>query len=135
MYKAGLFLLGVFASLAEGESAPQKSLDQMTGDVKRHIKLYQERMGTKAWDADIAAKDLSVQVGSLMKLMMQLKGERHAYGKSKEELTNAIADELADILSLVLYVAQELNINMDEAWDTMLRSDIQKFSKQAKSLK
>lgn len=99
----------------------------MTRDIQKSIKLY-PNVGTKSWDYQIAAKDIAVQTGSLIKLIMQLNNERYAHGKSNKELKVAISDELADILSLVLYVADELDIDMNEAWENMLKSDYDKVT-------
>lgn len=99
----------------------------MTQDVQKSIKLY-PNSGTKPWDYQIAAKDIAVQTGSLIKLIMQLNNERYSHGKSTSELKIAISDELGDILSLVLYVADELDIDMNEAWENMLKSDHRKVT-------
>ena len=104
-----------------------KSLQEMTQDVQKSINMY-PNSGTKSWDYQIAAKDIAVQTGSLIKLIMQLNNERYGHGKSKSELKVAISDELAYILSLVLYVADELNIDMNEAWKNMLKSDNNKVT-------
>lgn len=94
----------------------------MREDVVVQMKRYQ-LMGTKAWDYRIAARDLPCQVGSLTKLLMQLDGERYRHNKTDAELKNQIADELADIMSLVLFIAHELDIDVEKAWEAMLKSD------------
>ena len=104
-------------------------LDILTKQIVSQMRLYHQRMGTKSWDYQIAAKDLPCQVGSLLKLIMQLNGERYAHGKSAQMIKAEIADELADILSLVVFIAHELNIDLGQAWSTMLKSDEQKFDK------
>lgn len=104
-----------------------KSLQEMTQDVQKSIKMY-PNVGTKPWDYQIAAKDIAVQAGSLIKLIMQLNNERYGHGKSESMLKAAISDELADILSLVLYVADELDIDINEAWENMLESDNNKVT-------
>ena len=100
----------------------------MTDQVVRQISQYSQT-GTKPWDYQTAVKDLPVQVGSLTKLIMQKNGERFAHGMSEQDIRLKIADELADIMSLVLYIAHELNIDIKEAWGNMLKSDFTKFSR------
>ncbi len=67
--------------------------------------------------------------------MMQMNGERYAHGQSSEALKLKFADELADILSLVLFIAHEMHIDIDQAWKQMLESDEVKFSDRGQSLK
>jgi NTP pyrophosphatase (non-canonical NTP hydrolase) len=106
--------------------ASQDSLETMTQQVVRQMDAYSKK-GTKKWTYKTAIKDLPVQVGSLSKLMMQLEGERYAHGMEHKEIKGKMADELADILSLVLFIAHELSIDMNEAWRMMLASDENKF--------
>lgn len=107
----------------------------MTQDVVTQLAQYAAILHTTPWDYQIAAKDLPVQVGSLTKLLMQLHGERYAHGLRPEELKEKIADELADILSMILYIAHALHIDMQEAWQGMLNSDATKFQARGDKLK
>lgn len=100
----------------------RKSIAELTAEVQAIYKEYRAT-GTAPWTYDIAAKDLPYQVGSLMKRIMQLRGERHADNKSETALKNEIGDELADILAEVLFIASELEIDILSAWDRMLASD------------
>ncbi len=102
-------------------------IEQMTEEIVAMYKQYQ-KTGTKPWTYEIAAKDLSYQVGSLTKLIMQRTGERFADNKSEEELRKGIADELADILAETLFIAHELDIDLTQAWEDMIRSDESKVS-------
>ena len=108
----------------------QEELKQMSQEVVESIKKYQVT-GTVPWDYRIAIRDMPVQVGSLTKLLMQLDNERFANNKSSIIIKNEIADELADILSLVLFIAHELGIDIKHAWQKMLDSDINKQQKRA----
>lgn len=103
-----------------------KNLHDMTQEIVATYKSY-ESTGTKPWDYLIASRDLSYQVGSLTKIIMQLSGERYTKD-SAESLKSQAADELADILAEVLFIAKELNINLDEAWAKMIGSDEQKIN-------
>lgn len=107
-----------------------KTLQEMMQDVQKSIQQYPDS-GTKSWDYQIAAKDMAVQTGSLIKLIMQLNNERYHHGKSESDLKAAISDELSDILSLVLYVADELNIDLHEAWENMVKSDYDKVAQRS----
>jgi NTP pyrophosphatase (non-canonical NTP hydrolase) len=95
-------------------------LKRMESQVVQGMKSYHQQMGTKLWDYRIAARDLVCQVGSLNKLVMQLEGERFNHHKSPNEIKEEIADELVDIFSMVLFIAHELNIDLQDAWDGML---------------
>jgi NTP pyrophosphatase (non-canonical NTP hydrolase) len=105
----------------------------MTSQVVKQMGRYKEKMGTKAWDYKIAAKDLPCQIGSLTKMLMQLEGERYRHGKSDQQIRDGISDELADLLSLVLFIAHELKIDIHQAWQGMLMSDEEKFCNRAES--
>ena len=86
------------------------------------MKSY-HKVGTPVWDYETAANDLPWQVGSMTKLIMQLSGKRHNEGLSKEELMRRLSDELADVVCVALYVAHELDIDIEKAFDAMLESD------------
>lgn len=111
-----------------------KSIAQYTKDVVVTMASYQ-KSGTKKWDYKTAAFDLSVQVGSLAKALMQLENTRNAHGMSKKELKAKIGDELADIFTEVLFISHELDIDIEDAFDKMLVSDKQKVSKYIKEKK
>lgn len=99
-----------------------KNLSELTHEVVAIYKRY-TTTGTNPWTYDTASRDLPYQVGSLTKLMMQLTGNRHAEGKNEDEIKSQVGDELADILAETLFIAHELNINLEEAWNKMLKSD------------
>lgn len=103
------------------------SLEAMTQQVTHQMERYTQ-MGTKKWTYKTALRDLPVQVGSLTKLAMQLEGERYRHGMNAPDIKRKMADELADLLSLVLFIAHELSIDMKEAWHIMLSSDEHKLS-------
>jgi NTP pyrophosphatase (non-canonical NTP hydrolase) len=101
-------------------------IDTLSDQIVHQMEVYPQ-IDTKKWTYRTALKDLPVQVGSLTKLMMQLDGERYDHGMSKKEIKTKIADELADLLSLTLFIAHGLSIDMKEAWRTMLLTDQNKF--------
>jgi hypothetical protein len=103
-----------------------KNLHDLTQEIVATYKSY-ESTGTKPWDYLIASRDLSYQVGSLTKIIMQLSKER--YTKDSPQILKAsAADELADILAEVLFIAKELDIDMYQAWSKMIGSDEQKIN-------
>lgn len=93
------------------------------------------KQGTNPWTADIAIQDLSYQIGSLAKLNLQRKNCRYRDNQSDEAIMAKISDELADILAETLFVASELGIDMDKAFDDMLESDIKKITTRNPSVK
>lgn len=109
-----------------------KTLADFTKEVVEIFERY-DKTGTLHWDYRIAASDLPYQLGSLTKAISQLHGERFADGKTPEELKKTIADELADILAEVLFIAHDLSIDMEQAWGKMLASDSKKIEERTTS--
>jgi len=106
------------------------TITELTKLVKQSFGQY-DKQGTRHWTWETAAKDLTYQIGSLTKVMLQLSGERWADGKNNEELEWQFRNELADILAEVLYVAGERNINMNQAMDEMVGDDKKKVKERA----
>lgn len=99
----------------------------MTQEIVDIFSHY-EKQGTVPWTYSIAARDLSYQVGSLTKALLQLEGARYNEGKTETELKAKVGDELADILAEVLFISHELSISLSDAWDDMLKSDYKKIA-------
>jgi NTP pyrophosphatase (non-canonical NTP hydrolase) len=97
-------------------------IETMTDDVLRTFTAY-EKTGTNKRDYKIAANDLSYQVGSLTKRIMQLNNERYREDMNDDRIKTLIADELVDIVAEVLFISHELGINMATARSAMLWSD------------
>lgn len=108
-----------------------KTIQQMTEDVVKSFDNYVAQ-GTKKWNWESAAKDLPYQVGSITKIMQQLTNERWAHGKSEFELKAEMSDELADVIGCALFIAADLGIDIDQAWQNMLDSDKRKISERSK---
>ncbi len=106
-------------------------LQKMTEQVIEIFNAYGAQ-GTKDWDYDIAAHDLQYQIGKLTKGILQLKEYRYAEGLTREQIKNNIADECADILTEVLFVAHKLDIDIEKAFEAMLESDKRKISERTK---
>ena len=105
----------------------EKSLSELK---KYAVKIFTEykKTGTVKWTYDIVAKDMSYQVGSLIKRIMQYRNERYADGLNKKEIKAHIADELADIITEVLFISHELDIDISQAWEDMAQSDKKKIA-------
>ena len=109
----------------------EKNLKEMTQDVIQIYKRY-EKIGTNKWNKDIVSKDLIYQVGILMKRLLQLNNDRYRKGLTDKELISEISDEIADIIAETLFIAHELDIDVNESWDNMLESDKKKISERSK---
>jgi NTP pyrophosphatase (non-canonical NTP hydrolase) len=66
--------------------------------------------------------------------MLQLTNERWADNKGERTLKAELSDELADILAETLFIAHELDINLQEAWQNMLDSDQRKVTSRSKNV-
>lgn len=109
----------------------KKTIKKYTEDAVKTMRSY-DKTGTKKWDAKTALFDMPVQVGSLVKAFMQYDNMRFASGATKKELKERMSDELADIFTEVLFVAHELNIDIEEAFQHMLESDKEKVKARGK---
>lgn len=103
-----------------------KTLSQITEEI---VSIFDEhrKQGTLDWDYEIASRDLIYQVGSLNKAILQLKNHRYRDGKTDAELKEVVADELADILAEVAFIANDMGINLETAWEKMAESDRKKI--------
>jgi hypothetical protein len=109
-----------------------KTIKQMTEEVVKSFDSYVAQ-GTIKWDWQSAAKDLPYQVGSVTKIMQQITNERWANGKTEKKLKREMSDELADVIACTLFIAHGLNIDIQEAWENMIKSDLEKVNKRSKS--
>ncbi|GAO98795.1 hypothetical protein Cva_01464 [Caedimonas varicaedens] len=117
-----------FARTEQKDLALSDTFKTMGLQIVKQMKKYSSRLCTKPWNYKTALRDLPCQVGSLTKLVMQLEGERYRHNKTNAEIKEEIGDELADILSLVVFIAHELNIDLNDAWEGMHKSDENKLS-------
>ncbi|HSX01839.1 MAG TPA: hypothetical protein VLI05_00835 [Candidatus Saccharimonadia bacterium] len=108
------------------------TITELTKVVKASFAQY-DVQGTRHWTWRVAAQDLSYQIGSLHKVMLQLSNDRYADGKDQAELEEILNDELADILAEVLYIASERGIDMNQAMAAMVKSDRRKVKERTKS--
>lgn len=94
--------------------------------ISEIFKKYQLQ-GTKMWTYETASHDLQYQIGKLSKCILQLKNYRYRDNLSDEKIKENLSDELVDIIAEALFIANELNIDLDKAWDKMIESDEQKI--------
>ena len=106
------------------------SLANITNAMVANMADY-TKTGTKNWDASIALVDLAYQAGGLLKLKMQLDNERHKQGKTKEQLLNDVQLELAEVVSLALFIAHELKLDIKQGFEDMLCVDENRIAERA----
>ncbi len=106
------------------------NLKQMQKQVVDIFKKYQSQ-GTKMWTCETASHDLQYQIGKLSKCILQLKNYRYRENLTDEEIKENLADELVDIMAEVLFIADELNIDLDKSWEKMIESDENKISERS----
>ncbi len=104
-----------------------KTLKDYTSEVVKIFNKY-TKTGTVKWTYEIALLDMQYQLGSLTKRIMQMNGKRHKENLSEKEIKDKIADELADVFAETLFIAKELKIDLDKAFNKMLESDNQKIN-------
>jgi len=103
------------------------SLEEISKAMVGNMRHY-EVTGTKAWDARMALRDLAYQAGGLLKLDMQLNGERHRQGQSEEEILQNIEMELAEVMALSLFAASKLGLDVKAGFQKMLDIDKAKIA-------
>ncbi len=109
-----------------------KNLKDMLAELLETWNSY-EKQGTHPLTREVAAQDLQYQIGSLSKLILQLQNYRYRGELNEEQIKSKMADELADILAEVLFIADGYDIDMEKAWDDMLESDRRKIRERSKS--
>lgn len=107
------------------------TISELTELMHKSFGQY-DQQGTAHWTWQVAAQDLTYQIGSLHKVMLQLSGDRWANGKSTDVLEAEFVDELSDILAVALYIAAERNIDVNRAMNAMLQSDTDKVNSRKK---
>ncbi len=91
--------------------------------------------GTKSWDLREISMDLSYQVGTLVKLIMQESGHVYCDGIPSEDIRALMALDIADILSLALIMAYRLGIDPDEAFIEHLKFTLTKINERCSGVK
>ncbi len=109
------------------------SIQTVTRAMLDTMRAY-EKTGIAPWTARIALRDLVYQAGGLMKLDMQLHGERHLQGRTKEDILKDIEVELAEIVAVALFAAHELNLDISEGFQRMVKSDQDKIACRSRDL-
>ncbi len=108
-----------------------KNLEKMQKEIVEIFFNYQGQ-GTKPWSYIIASHDLQYQIGNLTKYVLQLENYRYRENLSDVQIKEKLADELADILAEILFIAHELDVNIEQAWAKMLELDRKKIGDRSK---
>lgn len=101
-----------------------QSIQDYTVDIFEKYKKTQTNPRTYK----TAALDLSYQIGSLNKGIMQLDNDRFRNNLSDNQIKETIGDELVDIMTLVTFIAHELDIDLEQARSQMVKSDQKKIT-------
>lgn len=107
-----------------------KSIQEYTIETFRKYK----KTWTNPRTYKTAAFDLSYQVGSLNKAIMQLDNDRFRNKLSDIQIKETIGDDLVDIMTLVTFIAHELDIDLEQARSQMIELDQNKINKRSESL-
>lgn len=86
-------------------------------EIKDLYRAHNEEAGEKRWEAAQYVQGLVSDVGDLNKLMMGHEGHRVIEG-----LDEKIEHEVVDCLWAVLVIANELNINLEEAFPRQMEA-------------
>lgn len=108
----------------------KKDLNDMLSELLEVWNSY-HKQGTHPWTREVAAQDLQYQIWSFAKLVLQLQNFRYREWLSEDEIKKKMADELADILAEVIFVADGYQIDLPQAWQDMLVSDRKKISERS----
>ena len=100
-------------------------------DAVRVSKQYVSQ-GTKPWKSNDCLMDLFFQIGSLTKLVMQQNNKVHHHGLSHDEITEGIALDIGDILSLALQLANTFGFNPDDLFTQQMKDDVAKINSRVK---
>jgi hypothetical protein len=92
-----------------------QSLDDTINDIRKVITRFQKIEG-KPWGVEGAVIELSKQVGQLAALVMNREGyyyaDREKLNASYTSTNDKIADELADIMSAIVRIADHYGIDL-----------------------
>ena len=108
----------------------KKDLNDMLTELLETWNTYSDQW-TIPRTHETAAQDLQYQIGSLSKLILQLKNYRYREWLSEPQIMEKIGDELADIIAESLFIAHGFGIDMNHAWDQMLASDRKKIKERS----
>jgi NTP pyrophosphatase (non-canonical NTP hydrolase) len=95
------------------------NLQDITVEAINIKELYAKKNkadGNKAWGVAEFTQGFVGDAGDLVKLIMAKEGYRH-----KDNIDEKIAHELADCLWSILIIANELNIDLEEAFEKTMK--------------
>ena len=107
-------------------------ISEITKAMKKNMIQYR-KTGTTPWGHSTAMVDLGYQAGHLLKLKMQLDGERHREGRSKAQLCKLIETELAEVIAISAFIADDLKLDLAAGFQNMLDADKKKIRQRSKS--
>ncbi len=107
-----------------------RDINEMQKQVVKIFKKYQSQ-GTKMWTYETASHDLQYQIGKLSKCILQLKNYRYRENLTDDEIKENLSDELVDIMAEVLFIADELKIDLNKSWEKMIESDEDKINERS----
>lgn len=81
--------------------------------VRNHYNDLQQADGNKIWNAQDRVAGFVGDVGDLSKLVMA----KYSLRRGPENIDSALKHELSDCLWSILIIADELNIDLEEAFD------------------
>ncbi len=88
-----------------------RQLTEQAVQVQEAYRELNQKQGHQRWEAAEYMQGLVGDVGDLAKLVMAKNGFRHA-----DDLDARIAHELADCLWAILVLANELNVDLEQAF-------------------
>ncbi len=93
------------------------ALEELKPRVRQYLKRF-EKIEPKRWTVEGTTMELMTEVGDLTELIL-----RKEYYKQRKanNLDYQISDELADILFIMLHLADRYKIDLDDSFEQMLK--------------
>ena len=91
--------------------------------TRESFEKFEEKIYGKKWDVNQLMLGLSVDVGDLIRLVQEKKGTRP---KNTDNLDDKIAHELCDVLWVVLVLAKDLDVDLEQEFPKNMK-DLQKI--------
>lgn len=92
-------------------------------DIQKDVDEWASQFDPSYWPALEQYAQLNEEVGELGRLLL------HKYGHKKlkeNEKENPLGEELADVLFPIICIANREGINLQEAWDKMIKERLYK---------
>jgi NTP pyrophosphatase (non-canonical NTP hydrolase) len=92
-------------------------LEELTKKVDLVMKVYQKDFPEIKMDRDYFAFKISEELGECLQAYLMLTNRGRQKGKTKEEIKDNFADEIADVFGRLLLFAKNENIDLADALD------------------